>query len=93
MEDQNSMLLPHKPTIQEQVEQKLATATASTPPKQEGHPFPPPRSSSGNQLGILKWIMILLIFFVVLGIGLTTMFMANFVSKTSKQIMQTKQTR
>lgn len=87
------MLLPQKPTIQEQVEQKLAAATAATPPKQDEHPFPPPKTSSGNQSGILKWITILLIIFVVLGIGLTTMFIANFVSKTSRQTIQVKQSQ
>lgn len=83
MEDQSSMLLPHRPTIQEQVEQKLASATASTPlpPKQDGHPFPPPKSSSGNQLGMLKWIMLILVVIIILGIGLTTMLITSITSE------------
>lgn len=85
-QDPSSVLLPHHPSIQEQVEQKLATATAiktATAPAQ--HPFPPPKaSSSGNHMGALKWIMLLLVIVIVISLGLVIALYANFASEKNK---------
>lgn len=84
--DPSSVLLPHHPSIQEQIEQKLASATAiktATAPAQ--HPFPPPKaSSSRNHMGALKWIMLLLVIIIVISIGLVIALYANFASGKNK---------
>lgn len=84
IQDPSSVLLPHHPSIQEQVEQKLATATAlktATAPAQ--HPFPPPKTPS-NHMGALKWIMLLLVIIIVISIGLVIALYANFASEKNK---------
>lgn len=85
-QDPSSVLLPHHPTIEEQVEKKLASATAiktATAPAQ--HPFPPPTSSSsGNHMGALRWIMLLLVIIIVISLGLVIALYANFASEKNK---------